>query len=378
MFISFLLGCNLSPLLFALFINKLGADLNSSGLGINLGSLNISALFFADDILLIGKSRSDLSKLMEITRVFCKNHRLALSDTKSKIIHHNSETGKTTFHGPAEIDPLTLEAVISFKYLGIPINCTPRNLFKNYNEQVKQRANSYLASVLSLVKTGPDRADLAYTLWTSCALPSILYGCEVMPLLQGTINEVEKCQVQVGKFILQIPRNSASVASSLDAGLKPVWAVIAEKVLLYANTIMSKPESYWPKVAMNENVERHSQSPYTKNLMQWRRVTGSIPFSPRQIKASVHRAAIASVFREQKGVSVTTFAMNGPISSHVNSWFKPKAWVSDSSFSKIFAEFRACNSSLGNRGPAKDGQFYKLCPLCSKIGITALNNEVKT
>ena len=129
---------------------------------------------------------------------------------------------------------------------------------------------------------------------------------------------------------------------------------------------------------MNENVERHSQSPYTKNLMQWRRVTGSIPFSPRQIKASVHRAAIASVFREQKGVSVTTFAMNGPISSHVNSWFKPKAWVSDSSFSKIFAEFRACNSSLGNRGPAKDGQFYKLCPLCSKIGITALNNEVKT
>ena len=67
-----------------------------------------------------------------------------------------------------------------------------------------------------------------------------------------SINEVEKCQAKVGKFILQIPRNSASVASSLDAGLKPVWAVIAEKVLLYANTIMSRPVSYWPKVAMNE------------------------------------------------------------------------------------------------------------------------------
>ena len=221
-------------------------------------------MFFADDILLIGKSRANLDKLMEITRLFCKDHRLELSDTKSKIINHNSETGKTTFHGPAEIAPLALEAVLSFKYLGIPINCSPRNLFKNYNEQVKKRAHSYLASVLSLVKTGPDRADLAYTLWTNCALPSILYGCEVMPLLQGTINEVEKCQAQVGKFILQIPRSSASVASSLDAGLKPVWAVIAEKVLIYAKTIMSRPVSYWPKVAMNENIERHSQSPYTK------------------------------------------------------------------------------------------------------------------
>ena len=365
-------------MLFALFINKLGADLNSSGLGIDLGSLNISALFFADDILIIGRSRAHLDKLMEITQVFCKNHRLELSNKKSKIMNHDSETGKTTFHGPSVISPLELEAVLSFKYLGIPINCAVRNLFKNYNEQVKKKALNYLASVLSLVKTGPDRADLAYTLWTNCALPSILYGCEVMPLLQGTINEVEKCQAQVGKFILQIPRSSASVASSLDAGLKPVWAVVAERVLLYANATMSKPESYWPKIAMNENIERGTQSPYTKYLLKWRRATGSITLTPKQIKASVTKAAISSVLNEQRSVSATTFSMNGPGSSPVNRWFKPRTWVSDSSFSKIYAEFRACNSSLGNRGPAKNGQFYKLCPLCTKVGITALNNEVKT
>ena len=44
-------------------------------------------------------------------------------------------------------------------------------LFKYFNDQVKLKANNYLHSVLSLVKTGPDRADLAYTLWTRCALP---------------------------------------------------------------------------------------------------------------------------------------------------------------------------------------------------------------
>ena len=68
--------------------------------------------------------------------------------------------------------------------------------------------------------------------------------------------------------------------------------------------------------------------------------------------------------------------MNGAGSSITNKWFRHKAWVNDSGFSKIIAEFRACNCALGNRGPTKDGQFFKLCPLCSKKGVIALNNEV--
>ena len=40
----------MSPLLFAIFVSDLGKELNATGLGVKLGSLNISALFFADDI----------------------------------------------------------------------------------------------------------------------------------------------------------------------------------------------------------------------------------------------------------------------------------------------------------------------------------------
>ena len=275
-----------------------------------------------------------------------------------------------------QLPPISLEEVLSFKYLGIPLSSSPYMLFKYFNDQVKLKANNYLHSVLSLVKTGPDRADLAYTLWTRCALPSILYGSEIIPLDQRTINEIVRCQSLVGKFILQISRNSTDVCASLDAGLKPVRAVNAEKVLVYANNTMKKPLSYWPKLAMNENVNLGFKSPYTRYLLKWKNLTNCFGISVKQIRKSINHAAIISVLNEQRLSCVSSFAMNGPEASKKNSWFKPRSWVNDSCFTKIFSEFRSCNAGLGNRGPTKDGRFFKLCPLCAKTGIVSINNEV--
>ena len=357
-------------------MNNLGNKLNSTGRGIDLGNTNISALFFADDLVLVGKSRNDLEELMKITRTYCADHRLGISSKKSKILRHDAATGETTFEGSANFCPLTLDQVLAFKYLGVPLSCSPHRLFKSYNEQVKKRAQSYLSNVLSLVKTGPDRSELAFTLWTSCAVPSILYGAEVMPLTKSAIAEVERCQAAVGKFILQIPRSSANVSACIDAGLRPIWSVIAEKVLLYARKTMAKSVVDWSKLAMNENLSLGYVSPYTKYLLKWKTVTDTFNASPKTIRAAVKRAAIEDVLDQQRSTCITTFAMNGPGSSSGNDWFKPKSWVTDSGLSKIIAQFRSCNSGLGNRGPTKDGQFFKLCPLCAKDKITALNNEV--
>ena len=43
--------------------------------------MNISAIFFADDIVVIGKDSDALEVLMGIAREFFANHHLAISDT---------------------------------------------------------------------------------------------------------------------------------------------------------------------------------------------------------------------------------------------------------------------------------------------------------
>ena len=364
----------MSPLFFCLFVSHLGQELNSSGLGIELDNLNICSILFADDLLLIGKNKESLANLVTITRQFFKTHHLDISKSKSKIMNHDSSTGQTTFQGSDDAPSLTLENVVYFKYLGITVSSSPYSLFKNYNESVKKKALSYLSSVLSMSKSGPDRSEMAYMTWTHIAIPAILYGSEVMPLTQDTISTIEMCQTQIAKFMLQIPRSSASVSSNLDAGFQPVWSYVAQKVMLYAHYTMEKPESNWAKKALSDQLSLGCKSPYTRYLLKWKEATNCLNLSPDLIKTNVKNSAIQSILDNQRQVLVTTFAMNCPERSQ--DWFKPKHWLSDTATSKVIAQFRACNLRLGNRGQARNGQFYKLCPLCAQTGVAALNNEV--
>ena len=106
---------------------------------------------------------------------------------------------------------MTLEMVLKFKYLGVLINSTPYNMFTSFDGQVRNKAMRYLGSVFNLTRDGPNRSYLAFILWSKVALPSILYGVEIIPITQGTLTLIERCQMRVGKFILQVDESSANV-----------------------------------------------------------------------------------------------------------------------------------------------------------------------
>ena len=57
-------GCSLSPLLFALYVAGLGFDLTMSQQGFLMYRICVSALFFADDIVLISRTSEGLRELL--------------------------------------------------------------------------------------------------------------------------------------------------------------------------------------------------------------------------------------------------------------------------------------------------------------------------
>ena len=139
-------------------------------------------------------------------------------------------------------------------------------------------------------------------------------------------------------------------ALQIDAELRPVWAIVAEKTLLYVRSVMTKNPEYWPKMMMGENLQEGIENPYTKHLCKWMQVSNTTICTPSYIKRCIWKAAIKSILGQRMITSTTCFAMNPPQnSSRIQHWFKPKTWVSDSVPSKILAQFRTCNAGLGEQ-----------------------------
>ena len=68
----------------------------------------------------------------------------------------------------------------------------PTYFAKDFNSVVRTKADRYHCCLLSLVRSGPDRSQTALLLWRLVALPSILYGTEVMPLTKATVDHIQK------------------------------------------------------------------------------------------------------------------------------------------------------------------------------------------
>ena len=80
-------GCSLSPLLFSLYIASLGTRLHDSKLEIKMGTEVITALFFADDLVLIsGTPKTGMNKLLKIGSKFCNDMKMELATTKTYIL----------------------------------------------------------------------------------------------------------------------------------------------------------------------------------------------------------------------------------------------------------------------------------------------------
>ena len=75
-------GCGLSPALFSIYINDLAAECNALHCGIKF-------LLYADDVVLISESADDLQNMLNTLNNWCNKWRLAVNESKTKIVHHH-------------------------------------------------------------------------------------------------------------------------------------------------------------------------------------------------------------------------------------------------------------------------------------------------
>ena len=78
---------------------SLGKELNSTGHGIKIADIVIAAIFFADDLVIVGRTRKEALRLMKIVKRYFAKHNLEISEKKSKVMSYDATLGKETFEG---------------------------------------------------------------------------------------------------------------------------------------------------------------------------------------------------------------------------------------------------------------------------------------
>ena len=112
-------GCNLSSILFIIYMSELSARMRSSGVGVRLESGEIvNILLFADDIILISNSPETLELLKGILETWCINFRMKISISKTNVIT-SLEDLVCFIQDPETLHDEVVSHVSNYKYLGI-------------------------------------------------------------------------------------------------------------------------------------------------------------------------------------------------------------------------------------------------------------------
>ncbi|MCO5588829.1 hypothetical protein L7F22_042789 [Adiantum nelumboides] len=114
-------GCPLSPTLFGLCIDELEYFINEvmrkGGDHPSIGTFTLLLLIYADDVVLLAYNALPLQKLQDAVHAFCNATGLSINVAKTKIM--SVHTCRNENQPIIMYDEQTLQAVESFKYLGI-------------------------------------------------------------------------------------------------------------------------------------------------------------------------------------------------------------------------------------------------------------------
>ena len=296
-------GCSLSPMLFALYVSDMSKDLHASNLGVLLHKVCVSSLFFADDILLVARDADGLRRLLEIVQQHCEDLDMKLSVTKSKVMSTTQDVWEL-FGGDEVIG--ALDKVLQFKYLGLETKLSPSKSAQVMMKRASCLADNYRKNCISIARDGPDIVDLALALWLNIAMPSILYGCEVVPFTQTAIAEIERHQSAVGKFNLGLPSHAPNISTTTILGVKPFKELLYSAQLRFLVRLFKQDSSRWSKDAFIDHLEGGWASPYIKYMGEIRFELG-LPRWPRDNKEV--NLALRSHFEVKNNEEIQRFSL---------------------------------------------------------------------
>ena len=254
-------GENLSPILFALFLNDLNVFMSNNltspeslvnsaqNCGMPEDDVNVFmklfVLLYADDTILFAETPKDLQRGLDQMKIYCDRWKLKLNARKCKIMIFSR--GKVRVHPQFVIGEEIIEVVSDFLYLGMRLNYN--NRMKVAQKDMYDRASRAMFSLLKKCKKKNLPVDVTIDMFNKMIVPILTYGCEVWGFTNADI--VDRLQLKFLKIVLRLRRSTPSHMIYGETGMYPIALTIKNRIM-----------NYWVKLVSHENRNKLSSIVY--------------------------------------------------------------------------------------------------------------------
>ena len=207
-------GDNLSPTLFAIFINDLADGIKELNCGIQIGGDNVSVLLYADDIAVISNNEENMQKMLDFISSWCKKWRLLINKKKSHFVHFRKR-GTNISNFRFHLSGTPIDFVHECKYLGVMFEEFLN--FETMSCMLAESANRALGKICSKFKSIKNMGFQTFTkLYESCVVPIMDY-CSAIWGYSNYVN-CDKIQNRALRFFLGVHRFAPTTAVVGDTG----------------------------------------------------------------------------------------------------------------------------------------------------------------
>jgi hypothetical protein len=247
-------GCNLSPLLFNLFINDIMEMMQSTSCDApSLELMKIPCLLYADDLILISETKAGLQESLNTLNKFTKQWFLEINPKKTKCLTFSKGRVSNAMKWVLGSNPL--DVCNSYCYLGVLFNRS--GSMKSASQALHDKALGAMFSIIRNVnKHNSCNINLLFELFDKLVTPIALYNSEVWGtnfIPQNANNNnifneshiskiaIEGLQFKFLIIILKLPQRTSNWAVTSETGRFPLALKVFKSMIKYLIHAVSSP-----------------------------------------------------------------------------------------------------------------------------------------
>ena len=310
-------GDSMSPILFNLYINDLLDRFKENENDIDpviIETTRISILIYADDILLLSRSKKGIIKQIKTVQNYCRDNALKINYSKTKIMIRNGRSKYTNLKISSDGEIKTIDVVEEYKYLGMWITKNNRKHLDNLEKN--GRKSSYITAKM-LKEFGNINGNMLRDTFEMLTLSKMKYMYCGEFCFDANLKTLNQIQYQFYKRFCHLKITTPNYCLIGEFGIKPVEYHYYKAALSYWVKIITSDEKSLIRKTYEQIYNNLDEKNFTKTWV-W------------NIKKLLYKLKLEDFWTQQDDAKRTTWKLH--INKRITEYFREE-WINSAKHS---------------------------------------------